>query len=77
MQKIRDKGPTLVIIKSNIGNVFGGFANESWKTGKHVDFEKDSKAFLFSLTNSYKYNLIDKEKNAIYQHDYGIFFGMN
>ena len=69
MQKIRDKGPTLVIIKSNIGNVFGGFANESWKTGKHNVYEKDSKAFLFSLTNSYKYNLIDKEKNAIYHHD--------
>ena len=38
---------------------------------------KDPKAFLFSLTNLYKYNQISVNDDAIYHHNDGIFWGKN
>ena len=41
-----DKGPTLVIIQSEFGNIFGGYTSKSWGTAQcnHIS---DSTAFLF------------------------------
>ena len=71
--KIIDIGDTITIVKSNHGKVFGGYASIAWKnSGSHM---KDPKAFIFSLTNLYKYDQIDVNQNAIYQHNEGIFWG--
>jgi len=45
---ITGKGSTLVIIRDTDGNVFGGFADESWKD-KYPKFYGSVKNFLFSL----------------------------
>ncbi len=50
-----DKKPnTLVIIKSEHGNIFGGYTEESWSNtdflSPYID-KSDSNAFLFSLIN--------------------------
>lgn len=48
-----DKGPTLVICKSEHGFIFGGYAEKDWG-GRHIAFNgfiTDPKAFLFSLTD--------------------------
>ena len=75
MPKIVDKGETLTIVKSNFGKVFGGYTEIPWKNvSLHV---KDPKAFIFSLTNLYKYNLISSAKSSIYQHPEGICWGKN
>ena len=49
IRKCVSQGPTLFIVKSEKGNIFGGFASHSWP-GKEKS-ASDSKAFLFSLTH--------------------------
>jgi hypothetical protein len=45
--KIDNQGPTITIIKTRKGKIFGGFASVSWDTS---DTEKaDNNAFLFSV----------------------------
>ena len=71
--KIADKEDTITIVKSNHGKVFGGYASIAWKN-KALNM-KDPKAFIFSLTNLYKYNQISVNENAIYHYTEGIFWG--
>ena len=42
----KNKPNTLVIVKSENGNVFGGYTEKSWSS-----YENDSNAFIFSLIN--------------------------
>ena len=65
--KIADKGDTITIVKSNHGKVFGGYASIPWKNVATT--MKDPKAFIFSLTNLFKYNQISVNDNAIYHHN--------
>jgi uncharacterized protein YrzB (UPF0473 family) len=54
-----DKAPTIVLIKASNGNVFGGYATESWSSpseGKHKSAEG---SFLFNLTTDRKGDLKD------------------
>ena len=44
-----DKGGTITIIKSNFGNIFGGYTSKSWKKLDTVWFKKDENAFLFLI----------------------------
>ena len=43
-----DQGPTLCLIKSDKGFVFGGYTSVSWQSNNNI--AKDEKAFIFSLT---------------------------
>ena len=52
--KVSNKNPTLVLVKSAIGNKFGGFTNEKWENNS--TYKKDENAFLFS---------INKKKNIV------------
>jgi len=52
-----NKGPTLSIIKSKCGKVFGGYTSTAWSSVR--GYKKDEKAFLFSLTNKIKYKAKD------------------
>ena len=63
-KKCSDKGPTVSIIKSLKGRRFGGFIKENWKNSKKVIFIKDDNAFLFSLDNCQKYNVLIPEYAA-------------
>jgi len=42
---------TLVLIKSENSNIFGGFTKANW--GLNTGYQTDYEAFLFSLVNSY------------------------
>jgi len=60
---------TLVLIKSENSNIFGGYTEADWK----IDYSNkyDAKAFLFSLINSYNIPVkmtISSPWNAIYSN---------
>ncbi|EFA76607.1 hypothetical protein PPL_09912 [Heterostelium album PN500] len=45
---VTDKGSTIVIIKDDGGHIFGGFADEVWKT-KFPKFYGNERCFVFSI----------------------------
>lgn len=47
-------GPTLAIIKSEAGYIFGGFTNLNWDVSNKYVFDS-KKSFIFSLTNQSKH----------------------
>lgn len=75
-----NKGPTMTIIRSNNNFLFGGYTSVAWTSCNN--YQKDSTAFLFTLTNPHnipptKYLIKGgNEGNAIYDHtSYGPTFG--
>ena len=60
MNKCKGKCPTLAVIKTTNGYVFGGYTTQMWKEGK----VKDNNAFVFSIDKKRKYN-IKQPENAI------------
>jgi len=48
--KVSGSAPTINIIKSTNGNIFGGYNTLGWN---YTDYRTDSTGFLFSLKNSY------------------------
>ena len=56
------KGPTLSVIKTTTGRVFGGFCRKSWSCRNKV--YEDSRAFVFSL-NRLKYLRVKKRKKIV------------
>jgi uncharacterized coiled-coil protein SlyX len=60
MDKCNGKCPTLAVIKTTNGYVFGGYTTQMWKEGK----VKDNNAFVFSINKKRKYN-IKQPENAI------------
>jgi len=70
-----DKGPTVVIVQTTTGNVFGGWTDKSWKHKGHV---KSTKSFLFRLRPTMTQYAIKKGEvtYGIYSHSrYGPTFG--
>jgi hypothetical protein len=59
-----DKGPTITVMKSKAGRVFGGFAMQSWDS-KTKGFKADEKAFIYSIDRQQIYRVIDAQK-ALY-----------
>ena len=69
-----NKGPTLSIIKSKCGKVFGGYTSTAWSSVR--GYKKDEKAFLYSLTNKIKYKAKDSANNKVgHTPEYLIVFG--
>ena len=64
------KGPTISLIKTKKGRVFGGFAKSEWIKGRKAI--EDKNAFLFSLDNLEKYKIL-KPQYAIYSANDGYF----
>jgi len=56
--KCDNKGPTVVVVKSTEGYVFGGYAAHSWdSSGKYIgrsSYINSQSSFLFTLTNQHK-----------------------
>jgi len=74
--KCDSKGPTVVIILTTTGNIFGGYAASSWTmSGSYVSA---STSFLFRLRPSMRHYTMKKGKEsyAMYRHkSYGPTFG--
>ena len=59
--KCANKGPTISLIKTKKGRKFGGFSKAEWKSVNKNQLIKDNNAFLFSLDNMEKYNILKPE----------------
>jgi hypothetical protein len=75
--KCDNKGPTLTVVKSRHGFLFGGYTSISWTSRR--GYAWDSNAFLFSLTNPQNKPCklpIESDSYSIYDHSgYGPNFG--
>ena len=73
-----EKGPTITVMKSKAGRVFGGFTMQSWDSR---DWESDSKwkadekAFIYSIDRQQIYRVIDSQKALFCRKDKGPMFG--
>jgi hypothetical protein len=69
-QKVFNKGPTLIILKTTEGAICGGYTSKNWDgSGKYTD---DIDAFVFNMTQRYNCNHTQK---AIYTWHNGFYFG--
>ena len=70
--KISNKTPILIIIKSNYGFRFGGYTTQNCQITNN--YKQDGKAFIFSIDKKKKYN-ISLSEYAIYCSSYSFAFG--
>lgn len=64
---------TLTLVKTDNGNIFGGFTKANWFSSVGYSLQYDDSAFLFSLVNSYNITAkmnINNPNNAITAADY-------
>ena len=67
-----NKGPTLIMIKSEKDEIFGGFTKSNWNN-ENFAFGYDNDAFLYSITNKKVFDVIKPEK-AIVNYKIGYAF---
>jgi len=68
------KGPTIIVIKSSNGNIFGGYANVPWSTNGSYQF--DNKCFLFSAKSTSGSKMIKLDNNGPHHsNQYSIYNG--
>ena len=63
------KFPTIYIVKSKTGYIFGGYLSIAWKS--HNDYFKDEEAFFFSVNLKKKYAFTNKNNVMFGNPDYG------
>jgi hypothetical protein len=69
------KGPTICVVKSELGRTFGGFTNLIWDSSMNLGFiEGEGKSFIFQLDFNLKLNCIRREAE-IANNEYAIYFG--
>ena len=71
MDKCSGKCPTLAVIKTTKGNIFGGYTTQLWKQGK----VQDCNAFVFSIDKKKKYNIKNPEYAIGFENNYFWMFG--
>ena len=79
--KCDNQGGTIILMKNQKDNIFGGYAPISWNIEQNK-YTKSSNSFLFSLTNIYnsepvKFNIKNFEKALYYCTGYGPLFGQD
>jgi hypothetical protein len=67
--KVFNQGPTIVLVKTKLGAICGGFASKSWASGS---YSNDNAAFVFNLNEKFIPSNYD---NAIYLQNNGFNFG--
>lgn len=77
--KCDNRGKTIVLIKNDKGNIFGGFASIPWTNNTGSYFSAPD-SFIFTLTNIYNIKPIKFEnkkdgKEVCHNKDYGPLFG--
>ena len=71
-----NKGPTLILIKTKKNQIFGGFTSLNWNKEYEGVKDPSNQTFIFSLDLFKKFDMINKEKQAIQNHSlYGPNFG--
>ena len=78
-KKCDNKGKVIILIKSDKGNIFGGFASKSWII-ENYKYQDDPDSFLFSLINIYntkpiKFPVKNSQNALYYRNDFGVLFG--
>ena len=73
-----NKNPTLTLIESTNGYIFGGYITIPWESPSNWTYKNnDNNAFIFSVNNNLKFPIQNKSY-VIYLHkDYGPGFGNN
>ena len=75
-RKCDNKGATVTIIETTKGRRFGGYTSLSWDSSS--GWKNDKEAFLFSLDNDKKYEVIQEAKYKVYSNTgFGQWFGSN
>ena len=72
-EKVANKSPTILIVKSLNGYRFGGYSSVFWKNDS--DWYKDDESFIFSLDSKKKYNILKNSINHIYGNPSFVQFG--
>ena len=73
-----NKGPTVTLIESTNGYIFGGYITITWEgPSSWTQKGNDENAFVFSVNNKCKYPIQDKSYVIYNQKDYGPNFGSN
>jgi hypothetical protein len=68
-----DKGPLLIIIKTQKDLLIGGFCSISWKNSG--DWTVDPKMVVFSISRQNIYNRLNDTNNLFFNSGYGPIFG--
>lgn len=63
------KSPTIYIVKSKEGYVFGGYISQPWKSNS--DYTEDNSAFFFSINLKKKYTFTNKKSVFYGNPEYG------
>ena len=75
-RKCDNKGATVTIIETTKGRRFGGYTSLSWDSSS--GWKNDKEAFLFSLDNDKKYDVIQDAVYKVYSNTgFGQWFGSN
>ena len=75
-RKCDNKGATVTIIETTKGRRFGGYTSLSWDSS--AGWKNDKEAFLFSLDNDKKYDVIQDAVYKVYSNTgFGQWFGSN
>ena len=72
-QKVFNQGPTIVLVRTKLGAICGGFTSKSW-AGSGGAYANDNAAFVFNLNEKFIPCNYDK---AIYLLNSGFIFGSN
>ena len=60
-----ERGPTISLIQSDQGNVFGAFTKVSFRSTDELESEGDPSAFIFSLTHLTKHDQYNNKDRAV------------
>jgi hypothetical protein len=75
-RKCDNKGATVTIIETTKGRRFGGYTSLSWDSSS--EWKNDKEAFLFSLDNDKKYDVLQDASYKVYSNaGFGQWFGNN
>ncbi len=78
--KCDSQTPFLAVVESEHGKRFGGYLSVKLDQGTNKDYT-DENAFIFSLTNRTKHDILPNKKNKAYHHyaatSAGMYFGGN
>ena len=77
-EKCGNKGPTVSIIKTKNNRIFGGFSTAEWSDQKGNIRLCDKSAFLFSIDNMQKYDILKPEVAiGCYPKEFCLVYGNN
>jgi len=69
-------GPTIVIIETTTGNIFGGYTDLEWTPAQGTGYQRSTNSFVFGVRPNLKLLTISNEDQGIYRDSqYGPTFG--